>query len=195
MPAIPFSMTMVGLVVRGKRNVTHEPGVMDQHADCILPGGAPIGFFGEGPNRSGGANSASSMKVGLNLRGVVYDYRGFLVNRPWYVNLAEAKTLKVVSTILTINVGATTAVKFAAYWAKLRASPGGFDLLGNNCSTHASDAFVATGILKDGIPGLDTPNNLYRQLSKELPGTISSYSGCVGFSPATTPGMFDVVVE
>ena len=115
MPVIPFSMTMVGLVVRGKRNVTHAPGVMEQHADCVLPGGAPIGFFGEGPNRSGGAKSASSMNVGMNMRGVVYDYRGFLVSRPHYVKLADAKKYKVSSTILTVNVGASTAVKFAAY--------------------------------------------------------------------------------
>jgi hypothetical protein len=195
MPAIPFSMTMVGLVVRGKRTVAHDPGVMDQHADCILPGGAPIGFFGEGPNRSGGARSASSMSIGMNMRGVVYDYRAFLVHRPWYVDLAEAKTLKVFSTILTVNVGAVVAARFAAYWSKLQSSPGGFDLLGDNCSTHASDAFVATGILKTGIPGLDTPNNLYRQLSKALPGATSSYSGHVGFAPATVPGMFDVSVE
>jgi hypothetical protein len=188
-------MTMVGLVVRGKRNVAHEPGVMAQHADCILPGGAPIGFFGKGPNRSGGGNSASSMNVGMNMRGVVYDYRGFLVNRPFYVNLADAKRGQVVSTVLTVSVSASTAVKFAAYWAKLQASPGGFDLLGNNCSTHSSDAFVATGILEHGIPGLDTPDHLYRQLARALPGSANSYSGFVGFSPSTTPGMFDVVVE
>jgi hypothetical protein len=131
----------------------------------------------------------------MNLRGVVYDYRGLLVHRPFYVNLADAKRGKVPSTILTVNVGASTAVKFAAYWAKLKASPGGFDLLGNNCSTHSSDAFVATGILQGGIPGLDTPNNLYKQLVKALHSSTQSYSGFVGFSPSTTPGMFDVVVE
>jgi hypothetical protein len=195
MPAITFNMAMVGLVVRGKRNLTHEPGVLEQHADCILPNGAPIGFFGEGPGRSGGSLSAPSLRVGMNLRGAVYDYRALLVHRPWYVNLADAQGGGVVSTVLTVNVGAAAAARFAAYWSRLQAAPGGFDLLGDNCSTHASDAFVATGILKTGIPGLDTPNNLYRQLIKSLAGATSSYSGFVGFEPRAGGSRFDVSVE
>ena len=186
---------MVGLIVRGKRSPAHEPSVLDQHADCILPDGSPVGFFGNGPNRSGGGNSASSMRMGINMRGVVYDYPAFRAARPWYVNLADAKASGVVSTILTIEVGAALATKFANYWRRLAGTPGGFDLLGNNCSTHASDAFVAVGILRNGIPGLDTPNNLYKQLLRFLPGKTASYSGFAGFNKRLTGFGFEVVVE
>jgi hypothetical protein len=194
-PAIPFTSAMVGLVVRGKRSPTHAPGVMEQHADCVLPDGSPVGFFGTGPNRSGGGSSASSMNVGLNMRGVVYRYPEFRINRPWYVNLADAKASGVVSTVLTVNVGTAVALTFAAYWQKLFDKPGGFDLLGNNCSTHASDAFVASKILRRGIPGLDTPDHLYKQLATEKRGLTASYSGYVAFTPRAAGGGFDVVVE
>lgn len=185
---------MVGLIVRGKRSVTDEPSVMNQHADCVLSDGSPMGFFGTGPNRSGGQSSASSMSFGLNMRGVVYDYSAMQASRPWYVNLVDAKLAGVRSTLLTINVGGAKALEFAAYWRRLAGSPGSFDMLGNNCSTHASSAFVETKILKDGIPGLDTPENLYKQLVKSLPGKTISYSGFVGFS-ALTGGGFDITVE
>lgn len=195
MPTISFSASMVGLVVRGKRSPVHEPSVLDQHADCILPDGSPVGFFGDGPNRSGGRHAASSMQMGLNMRGVVYDYSALRAARPWYVNLADAKASGVVSTILTVEVGAALATKFGGYWRRLAGTPGGFDLLGNNCSTHASDAFVSSGVLKDGIPGLDTPNNLYKQLVRFLPGKTASYSGFVGFNKRLSGAGFDVVVE
>jgi len=190
---IAFTDSMVGLVVRGKTGPAHEPGVMQQHADCILPGGAPIGFFGTGPARSGGSSSASSMSSGMNMRGIVYGYLEMQSWRPWYVNVADAKAAGVVSTVLTVNVGAAVALKFADYWSRLIGKPGGFNLLGNNCSTHASDAFIYAGILKGGIPGLDTPNNLYRQLVGVMAGATASYSGYVGFSPHG-PG-YDVLVE
>lgn len=191
---IPFTSAMVGLIVRGKRSPTDKPSVMNQHADCILPDGSPIGFFGEGPNRSGGRTSASSMRVGMNMQGIVYDYGGFQAARPWYVNMADAKAADVLSTVLTVNVSAPVAAKFAAFWKGMAAKPGGFDLLGNNCSTHASAAFVNAGILPGGIPGLDTPDNLYRQLVAKLPGNTASYSGHVAFSRRAAGG-FDVVVE
>ncbi|MFT7562149.1 MAG: hypothetical protein ACI93R_004084 [Flavobacteriales bacterium] len=47
---------VVGLIVRGKQNDLHNPGNMEQHTDCILPNGQPVGFFGGG----GGASSGSS---------------------------------------------------------------------------------------------------------------------------------------
>jgi hypothetical protein len=186
---------MIGLVVRGKRGPSHAPGVMEQHADCVLNDGSPVGFFGTGPNRSGGRSSASSMNVGLNMRGVVYRYSEFRVNRPFYVDLDQARKYGVVSTVLTVNVGAALALKFATYWMKLFDRPGGFDLLGNNCSTHASDAFVAAGVLRGGIPGLDTPDHLYNQLVTEKKGLTASYSGYVGFALRPVGPGFDVTVE
>jgi hypothetical protein len=38
---VTFAGDKVGLIVRGKKSPAHEPGVMEQHADVILPDGSP----------------------------------------------------------------------------------------------------------------------------------------------------------
>jgi len=179
--SLSFPGARVALVVRGKTGPAHSPGVMEQHADCILPNGAPVGFFGDGPGGSGAS-------AGMNLSGVMADYSWFLSHRPHYVTLAIAKKYGVVSTVLTVEVSAVEAGAFAGYWSALALSPGTFHILGNNCSTHASDAFVTAGILPGGIPGLDTPNNLYNQLVAAKGGTAKSFSGFVGFTPGVGAG-------
>jgi len=179
---IAFPGTRIALIVRGKRSPSHEPGVMDQHADCILPNGAPVGFFGDMP---GGPS-------GMGLTGVVADYAWFSAHRPYYVNLATAKGYGAVSTLLTVEVSAVQAGLFASYWSAAALSPGDFYILGKNCSTVASDSFVSSGILAGGIPGLDTPNSLYNQLVAVKGAAAKSYSGYLGFSPAS--GAFTVEV-
>ncbi|MGI9282311.1 MAG: hypothetical protein ACR2PX_22150 [Endozoicomonas sp.] len=49
----------IGLIVRGKRSLDHNPGVMEQHADCIITTGEPYGFFGDEGAASGGRFSIS----------------------------------------------------------------------------------------------------------------------------------------
>jgi hypothetical protein len=53
-----IKQNVIGLIVRGKQNDSHSPGNMEQHADCILPNGQPVGFFGgEGDASSGSGGS------------------------------------------------------------------------------------------------------------------------------------------
>jgi hypothetical protein len=182
---VAFPGTVVALVVRGKTSPTHAPGNMEQHADCVLSNGAPVGFFG-----TGGGASASS---GMGLSGVVADHAWFKVHRLSYVDLATAKKYGMVSTLLTVDATVAQVALFESYWTTLATSPGNFNILGNNCSTHASDAFISSGILGSGIPGLDTPDNLYRQLVAALGARTKSYSGYVGFTPAGAA--FDVDVQ
>ena len=87
-----------------------------------------------------------------------------------------------------------TTTLFTEYWNKLKLNPGGFFLIGANCSTNASAAFVYAKLLPNGIPGLDTPDKLYRQLTAELPGRTKSYSGYLGFTPKTGGG-YSVLIE
>jgi hypothetical protein len=183
---VHFAGDQVGLIVRGKTSHTHEPGVMEQHADVILPDGSPMGFFGEG-------NDGSFNKSGMGMHGMVYDYSELLKHRPYYIDCATAKGYNVISTFLIFYVGGAEAKKFSDYWANLDKSPGSFNILGGNCSTRASGAFQAAGILSGGIPGLDTPNNLYLQLYREKGKTARIDSGYIGFSPRT--GGFDLLVD
>lgn len=191
--SIVFSGDQVGLIIRGKKSHTHSPGVLEQHADCILSNGAPIGFFGKGnAGSSGGASSGiggssrwsagSSNSSGVGMTGVVYDHSALSRARANYVDGHIARGTGTVSAVLLIQVSATEAAAFDKAWADMTADPGMFNIVGWNCATHASQAFRTAGILSAGIPGLDTPDNLYRQLCFEKVGKLSSLYGYAGFS-------------
>jgi len=169
------SDSCIGLIVRGKLSAQHHPGAMAQHADVILADGSPVGFYGEG-------NGGNSNSVGLGMQGVVYDHAALRIQRPYYIDVSSAVSNRVVSTVLLVKVTSDQANKFAKSWASMTTDPGNFNILGGNCSTHASASFIDAGLLKRGIPGLDTPDNLYAQLVKELPATsLQSLSGYIGF--------------
>lgn len=188
-----FGGNQVALIVRGKTSHSHEPGLMEQHADCALSNGAPIGFFGAGNDGSSGGGSSgsgasskssagSSNSTGFVMSGVVYDLAALSRFRANYVDASIARGTKTVSTVLFVQVSATEAKNFDKAWADMSKDPGMFNILGWNCATHAAKAFQKAGILAGGIPGLDTPNNLYLQLCTEKAGKVSIASGYVGFS-------------
>lgn len=189
METIIFDGSKIALIVRGKVGIGHEPDLLAQHADAVLPDGSPVGFFGEGRGTSG-----SGAKIGFGMDGVVYEYAQYKVHRPYYVDLDQAKRYKMKSTVLVLTVNENEAILFKNFWVNLKTTPGGFWLIGDNCSTHASDAFIKTGIVNKGIPGLDTPNNLYRQLVA-IRKKAKSYSGYIGFQKKTTGDGFDLVVD
>jgi hypothetical protein len=188
--------TKVGLIVRGMTGPQADPRMLEQHADCVLSNGAPVGFYGEGPPRSGGNTSVVSNTFGVNLNGVVYDYHAMFARRRYYVDLASAKGYGVISTMVTVNVTDNQARLFNGYWRQRLARPGGFDIVGNNCSSRASEAFVVAGIVRAGIPGIDTPVHLYRQLVHvQGPYRTATYSGHIGFvKSASLPG-YQVVID
>ena len=192
---ITMDNNTIGLIVRGKQSADHEPGVMEQHADCILSTGEPVGYFGGGGAASSGSTSGSWGSVGLNLKGYVSRYERMKQERPFYVNLRDAKQLKVVSTVLLIKTDKDKATLFDKFWINLEADPGAFYLLGKNCSSRASKAFVAANIVSEGIPGLDTPDNLYRQLTRRLEKHVTSYSGYIGFYKSRMSGRFELEIE
>jgi hypothetical protein len=164
----------IGLVVRGKTSATDDPDLMAQHADCILADGSPIGFYGEGNDQSGNA-------IGLRMTGVVYDYAMLRTQRIYYVDFESAVAYSAISTTLLVTATPAQAKAFAESWNAMKSNPGSFNIVGDNCSSHASKAFIEAGLLPGGIPGLDTPNNLYKQLVATLPGKTTSMSGYIGF--------------
>jgi hypothetical protein len=100
----------------------------------------------------------------MNMKGLVAYYKDLQKIRPMYVDINLAKKYKVTSTVLLLEVSKPQADLFIKYWQNLKLNPGAFNILGGNCSTHASEAFIAANIVSSGIPGLDTPDNLYYQL-------------------------------
>ncbi|HEY6527390.1 MAG TPA: hypothetical protein VIZ65_01760 [Cellvibrionaceae bacterium] len=200
---------VIGLIVRGKKNADHSPGKLEQHADCILPCGQPVGFFGEGGDASSGSSgpsfssflkswangpSLSWNSSGLNMKGKVAYYDDLKKIRPMYVSAELAKRYDVCSTVLLLKVTRAQAELFAQYWIDLKLNPGAFNIIGKNCSTYASGAFIATKIVTDGIPGLDTPNGLFEQLKAKHVGEKRIISGFIGAQP-TSGTNYDLVVE
>jgi len=185
---IKFKGDQVALIVRGKLSPAHRPGAMEQHADCTLSNGAPMGFFGE-------ANGNSGNGVGLRMNGTVYDMDELRIHRRYYVDMTDALAYGVVSTVLVVPVSKKQAAEFDKYWSNLDKSPGSFNLLGGNCSTHASDGFITAGILTDGIPGLDTPDNLYEQLVKTFGSKATSHTGYIGFTKIGVGPACDMVIR
>lgn len=195
MNSFTVAPNVIGLIIRGKHSDKHSPGKMEQHADCILPEGQPVGFFGDNGDASSGdsgSSFASSLKSwaggpsiswnrsGLNMKGVVAYHDDLLRTRPAYVNIELAKKYKVKSTVLLLETTKNQAELFKQYWKNLSLNPGTFNIIGGNCSTNASDAFIAAKIVASGIPGLDTPNNLYKQLKAKHSGRVVIHSGFVG---------------
>jgi hypothetical protein len=105
-----------------------------------------------------------------------------------------AKKYDIKSTVLLLEVTKDQADLFKRYWTQLKLNPGAFNILGGNCSTHASEAFIDAKILTKGIPGLDTPNNLYKQLSEKYIGKCQTFSGYIGVRNKGRD-LYDLVVE
>lgn len=182
-------MKVLGIIIRGKHSEAHDPDLLAQHADVILSDGSPVGYFGQGGGSFG--------NIGMFMDGVVFDYNSYLNYRPEYVDIDTARQANVISTVCTVRVDDAVAKRFDDYWKRLdksaRAGKESFSLLGNNCSTHASDAFRFAGVLKEGIPGLDTPQNLYHQLKIKYGGNFRCTSGYIGFTG--TGAHFNLQVE
>lgn len=172
----------IGLIVRGKMGPDHHPDNLKQHADCILADGSPLGFFGEGNDNSGN-------RIGLRMQGIVYDYAALAKERPYYVDMASALANRVVSTVLLVGVDDRTATAFKQAWDDMTATPGDFNIVGGNCASHASSAFIRAGVVSRQIPGLDTPDHLYGQLLATVPaGRRSSITGFIGFTSKGSGG-------
>lgn len=211
MAVYSINQNVIGLIVRGKENEKHKPSKMAQHADCLLPGGEPVGYFGDvgdGSSGSGSSGSSSGSSVaswangpsgswnrsGLNMKGDVYYHQDFLKKRKHYVDHIIAKKYKVVSTVLLIQTTKEQADLFKQYWKNLKLNPGTFNLLGGNCSTNASDAFIAANIVASGIPGLDTPDNLFKQLRSKYTGKVKVFSGHIG-ARHVSGSNYELIVE
>lgn len=120
------------------------------------------------------------------MRGTVYDMEKLSQNRPYYIDGALAKGSGVISGVLAIQVGEVAAKAFDAAWDEVSKNPPSFWLAGANCSTRAAGVFKTAGILVGGIPGLDTPNNLFKQLATVHAGKCWSYFGYVGFQKSNS---------
>jgi hypothetical protein len=170
-----------GLIVRGKWSPGHHPGVMEMHADVVVPapGGQmqTKGFFPvKGAAPPGTSGRAEAGLIGVP--GEAADMAWFLTYRRAYVDLELAKLQDVRSSVILIKVTLAQAAELRKYWRGLKTDAGAFRLLGQNCSTAAAAGFKAAQVTGE-ISGLDTPDNLFEQIRQQYPDAymLSGYYG------------------
>lgn len=199
-----FDGRSVAFICRAKTSLAQSPDLMDQHGDCILENGAPIGFFGEDFNpmvdigRVVGESALMSIVPGVGpvlgfalgfgdtytrRKGLVRTYHDFRTARPEYVSISEAKAKRQFSAIATVPVSVQEVQDFRSSWQAMRLNPDAFHYLFNNCSTHAAKAFARANIIKPTSETIETPDHLFRYLMKTRSGA-KDYYGYVGFTPA-----------
>ncbi|MCA8906417.1 MAG: hypothetical protein KDA64_00705 [Rhodospirillaceae bacterium] len=186
---VDFNKSEVGLVVRGKRGPDHQPWAFQTHVDCIFANGAPVGYFGNSELSISGSGSS-----GMGMSGIVFDYPLFLKHRRHYVDLNEAKAQGQQSTALLVEVSMKEAMDFGMTWLRMKANPDTFNIVGHNCASHASLAFIYSRILDGGINGLDTPNNLYNQILERRKPNVREIGGYLGFREAGF-GKFQMLLD
>ena len=82
--------------------------------------------------------------------------------RPWYT---EDRAGRVLSTICQIEVCPKQAAAMRCELKQLESNPGKFDIVGWNCSSRDCEVLSAGGVLQNGIPGLDTPQDFQDALT------------------------------
>lgn len=189
---IILSGSSVGYIVRGKNGPNDVPGLLTQHADCILSTGEPVGFFGrEGPG-SGGLSSTSWNSIGINQIASVLGYDQMLETRKTFVDAELARGVNGFSTILIISgLQEIECSLFNDYWRERKEAKKGsnppFHMLGRNCSSFAHHSFEELNLLNPNTRNLFlTPNKLFHHLinfSKCKNYKLNCYSGFVGFEP------------
>jgi hypothetical protein len=53
---------------------------------------------------------------------------------------------RVVSTVLLVDEDQKTAEAFKAAWDRMKQSPGDFNIVGGNCATRTSAAFITANV-------------------------------------------------
>ena len=182
-------MKQISVIIRGKFSDAHTPWPpQDSHADVLLSDGQPYGYFGYGGYSPGS---------GMFMNGIVFDFDRFRSQRPQYVNKNLAKSMGVVSTICTILVDENKAKKFDEYWKKMAKDAlqgrDNFNIIGNNCSSHAARAFAYAGLLNSPeIAGFDTPNNLFLNLRSKNNGNFYCTSGYIDIKKINSKYILEV---
>jgi len=185
------------------------PGWSGGHIDLVIPGcdSGLIGFFGSGTYRASGGGVGDFIEGAfLGIPGVmntswedwttgdarrpdsvwpkgtlgtkaVYPPRHRLAGRP-------RPTVRVKSWICDIEVCPSTAKKMCEQAMKIKNDPKyKFAMTGRNCSTRACKVLRAGGIFNGGIPGIDNPQDLQKNIKNKTcyygytVGTIEPWRG------------------
>jgi hypothetical protein len=150
----------VGIACRYKAG----PGIKSTdeggHADAILPGGEPLGYY---------ARTKRDRRLAIIAPGMVRDLAALTRDRPEYVNAEEARARRCPTTFCIVPVGAEAAAAFREAWVRIAARPPLFLAIGGNCAQVIAGALIEIGAMPAGWPRPGSPDGLFRALHRARP--------------------------
>ncbi len=130
------------------------------HADAILPGGEPLGYY---------ARTRRDRRLAIIAPGMVRDVDALRRDRPEYVDADEARARRCPTTFCIVPVGAAAAADFRAAWADVAARPPLFLAIGGNCAQVIAGVLVRVGAMPARWPKPGSPDGLFRALHAARP--------------------------
>lgn len=150
----------IGIACRYKAG----PGVRSTdeggHADAILPGGIPVGYY---------ARTRRDRRLAIIAPGMVRDHRALLRDRPEYMLAAEARARRCPTTFCLVEVGRDAAEGFVRAWERIAHAPPRFFAIGGNCAQVIARALAEVGAMPRGWPLPGSPDALFRALHRARP--------------------------
>ncbi len=187
---LQLDASSIGYVVRNMRDLNTSVSVFEQHADCILSTGEPVGFFA----RNQAHDQGSIAEMFTTCGGAIFGYDKMVRLSYELIDESVARQNGFFSCLLIIQGSTATderLLKFNEFWKNAKTANKGhsgvFHNLKRNCATVAYEGFLAAGIVEGRMSLLlDTPCSLFRHLvrcAKQKGYTVSCYLGHLGFFP------------
>ena len=150
----------VGIACRYKAGPMVRSTDEGGHADAILPGGVPVGYY---------ARTKRDRRLAIIAPGMVRDAAGLLRDRPEYMLAAEARARRCPTTFCLVEVGHDAARDFARAWERIAHAPPRFFAIGGNCAQVIARALVEVGAMPRRWPPPGSPDALFRALHRARP--------------------------
>jgi hypothetical protein len=143
------------------------------HADALLPGGEPIGYY---------ARTRRDRRLAIVAPGMVRDAAALLRDRPEYLRAGEARARNCPTTFCVVRVGEARAQDFVAAWREIAERPPLFVAFGGNCAQVIAGALTRASALPARWPKPGSPDALFRALARAHPGAriASGYAEWTG---------------
>lgn len=195
LPPVEARTATIGLLCRKQFHPDPYAPRIYRHIDTLLADGSIVTFHRLYP-----AKGVGFWNLFFPVEGKIARYDWLWKERRHYVDIEEAKKyvrngkhVPAVTDWYRFNVTPQQAEALRRAWEKVEARSPTFRLFGRNCATFAGECLMEAGILRPGrfqrgVPGIDRPENLLRQLQKQY-GTenITVVRGYFGYDKEGRP--------
>jgi hypothetical protein len=150
----------VGIACRYKAGPSIRSTDEGGHADAILPGGEPLGYY---------ARTRRDRRLAIIAPGMIRDLAALRRDRPEYVDATAARARRCPTTLCIVPVGEAAAAAFRDAWAEIARHPPLFVAIGGNCAQVIAGVLARIGAMPRRWPAPGSPDALFRALSRARP--------------------------